>query len=370
MLKKIVFAFAVLVPKLLAFQTGPAAPPGAAEPLPLTQIASREEDLHKLLRDISRELPLPSQLEEFGQQLTEREKAVRASLQQTAELLAANATIMEIREQAREWRVYGAPEARQRQILAGWGASCEKSIALLKEHEAVWRATLASTQSLEELAAVRMRVRRSVQDIETLKATAEERLRTIVELQGSVSKQASAIADMVEKLRDATQSFQKRLFHADAPPIWKTWSAQGERESLSAVFRRAVGRSYSNSTGLVESRQGLVIEMVLFAAFAFAGIGWLRRAVSKGKSPDPRTLQASRILDRRVALTVLMTAPLVLASLPVARTTVVLLTLQAYLLPILRLMPLMVGSNKRLAAFMAAFYAAHAGLWLLDGQHP
>src|SRR3954454_10625570 len=184
MWKGIIFAFAVLVSKLLAFQTGPATPPGAAEPLPLTQIASREEDLHKLLRDISRDLPLPSQLEEFGQQLTEREEAVRASLDQSAELLATNATIMEIREQPREWRAYGAPEARQRKILAGWGASCEKGISLLKQHEAVWRATLESTPSLEELAAVRVRVLGSVQDIETLKATAEERLRTIVEMQG------------------------------------------------------------------------------------------------------------------------------------------------------------------------------------------
>src|SRR3954452_9356779 len=118
MVKGIIFALAVSVTKLLAFQTGPATPPGAAEPLPLTQIASREEELHKLLRDISRDLPLPSQLEEFGQQLTEREEAVGASLEESAELLAANATIMEVRERTREWRVYGAPEARQRQVLA------------------------------------------------------------------------------------------------------------------------------------------------------------------------------------------------------------------------------------------------------------
>jgi len=79
MWKGIIFAFAVLASKLLAFQTGPVASPGGAEPLPLTQIAARDEELHKLLRDISRDLPSPSQLEEFGQELAEREEAVRAS---------------------------------------------------------------------------------------------------------------------------------------------------------------------------------------------------------------------------------------------------------------------------------------------------
>src|SRR4051794_25838913 len=87
MVKRLTFAVAVLLSRLFAFQTGPVAPPRAAEPLPLTQIASREEELHKLLRDISRDLPLPSQLEEFGQQLTEQQEAVRSSLEQSAELL-------------------------------------------------------------------------------------------------------------------------------------------------------------------------------------------------------------------------------------------------------------------------------------------
>ena len=369
MLKGIIFAFAVLVPKVLAFQASPAAPPRPPEPVPLTQIAAREEELRKLLRNISRELPLPSELKDFERQLTQRQEAVETSLDESADVLAGNATIMEIREQARAWRLYGAPEARQRKTLSAWGATCEQSIAVLKKHEAVWRATLSSTQSIDDLAAVRTRVRRSLTEIETLKTAAEERLRIIVELQGQVSKQASAIADTIEKLEDATQSFQKRLLHADAPPIWKIWSGERKRESLGAVVSRAMGRSYSNSTEFVGSRQGLVAATFLYLALAFAGIRWLGTALRKAKSPDPQVLAASHILDRWLAMMVLSTAPLVLASLPVARMAVVLLTLQVYLLPIVRVLPLITRCTKRVAAFLACFYGLHAGLWILEGDH-
>ncbi len=369
MVKETTFVLAILAPRLLALQASPPPSPPPAEPVPLTQIASRDEELRKLLRDISHQLPLPSELEDFEQQLAEREEAVRESLAESADLLAGSATIMEVREQAREWRAYGSPEARLRKTLAAWGSACEESIAVLKKHETVWRATLTSTRWVDELEAVHARVRRSVSDIEALKTAAEERLRTIVELQGRVSKQATAIAEMIERLGDATQSFQKRLFHADAPPIWKAWSGQGGRESLGATFRRAAGRSYSNSTGFVESRQGLVIEAILFVVLAFALVRWLGAALGRANSPDPRILQASRILDRRVALTVLMTAPLVLASLPVARMTVVLLTLQVYLLPIVRLLPLIVGCSRRVVGFVAIFFGLHAGLWILGGEH-
>ena len=366
---KPMLAVTILVPRLLAFQTSPAASVPGPEPIPLTQIAARDEELRNVLRDISHELPSPSELEDFGQQLAEREELVRTNLAESSKLLAGSATVMEIRENAREWRVYGAPEARQRKTLAAWGAACEESIATLKKHEAVWRATLTSTQSVGELAAVRTRVRKSLTDIETLKTAAEERLHTIVELQGRVSKQASAIADTIERLGEATKSFKKRLFRADSPPIWRARSSERERESLGAILRRAVGRSYSNSTEFVESRQGLMVETLLIVALAFAGAHWLGRALKASTSSDTRLVQASLILDRRVSLTVLMTAPLVLASLPVARLTIVLLMLQAYLLPIVRLLPLIAGCDKRVTSFLAGFYGLHAVLWILDGEY-
>jgi small-conductance mechanosensitive channel len=366
--KELIFVSAFLAPALSALQTAAPEPPTTPAPLALTQIAVRDEELRTALREISRQLPPPSELADFSQQLAEREEAVGASLEESAELLAGNATIMETREQTREWRAYGSPEARQRRILAEWGTACEQSIAALNKHQAVWRATLASTQSIAELESVRLLVRQSLSEIDAVKASAEERLRTIVELQGRVSKQASAIADTIDKLGEATLSFQKRLFRADAPPIWKQWSAQANHESLGAIFRRALGRSYSTSTGFVQTRQRLVLQTALWLVFAFLAVWRFGATLRKTNSSDPRLLQASRILRRPVSLSVLLAAPLVLASLPLTRVAVVLLILEIFLLPVVRLLPLISGCNERVARFLAAFYGLHGLVWLFDAE--
>src|SRR4051812_26055663 len=163
MIWRAIVAVAILGPKLFAQQPSPP-PPQAAEAVPLTQIAVRDEELRRILRDISQDLPLASELDAFEQQLKSREEAVRTSLAESDELLAGSATIMEIREHARQWRASGGPETRQRKILARWGQACEESIAALKKHEAVWRATLAATQSFAELAPVQGRVRKSLSE--------------------------------------------------------------------------------------------------------------------------------------------------------------------------------------------------------------
>jgi small-conductance mechanosensitive channel len=366
---RIIAVLAILIPKLLAWQNSPPASPSAAEAVPLTQIASRDEELRLSLRDISRHLPPPSELKDFEQQLAEREELTRSRLEESEELLTAHATIVELREQAREWRVYGAAEARDRKTLAGWGNACERDIAVLKKHEAVWRATLAGTTSLGELESVLSRVRRSLNEIETVETIAEDRLRTVVGLQARVSKQASAIAEMIENLGEASQSFHARLFRPDAPPIWRLSEDRGERLPLGTAVRRAFGRSFANSAEFVSSRLGLMIRTLLFVALAFAAIRWLAGAESQRNPPGSPPTTTSRVLHRQVALTILMTAPLVLASLPVARMTVVLLMLQVYLVPIVRLLPLLTGCDRRRTGFGAAFYAFHAALWMFEGEH-
>jgi potassium efflux system protein len=369
MVRGLIVAAAILVPRLFAQQTSPSSTPAPPEPVPLTQIAARYEDLRRILREISHQLPLSSELEDFEQQLEIREEAVRTGLEETEELLAGSATIIEIREHARQWRAFAAPETRQRKALEKWGAVCDQSIAELKKHEAVWRATLAGTQSLLELASVGTRVRQSLSEIEAVKGAAEDRLRTIVELQGRVSKQASVIADIVEKLGSATQSFQKRLFRADAPPIWKPDVGARDHQSVGAIVRRVLGRSYSNSREFVGNQQGLAFEIALVLALAIMASRRLVRAVNKANSSDTRLLKASDILSRWFAVSVLMTAPLVLGSLPVARMTLVLLTIQVFLLPIWRLSPLISGCRKRVAAFVAGFYGLHSLVWILDAEH-
>jgi small-conductance mechanosensitive channel len=359
---------AVLLPQLHALQvaTGPPSPP--PEPVPLTQIAAKGDDLGRVLRDIERQLPLASELADFDAKLGEQEKEVQRTLEESTELLAGSATIMEIQEQVRQYRAYGLPEAQLRKTLASWGAVCEQNIRILKNHEAVWQATLKSTPTLDELQSVRARVRQFVDEIGAVETVAVERLRTVVELQGRVSRQASSIAEMLEKLSDATKSFQIRLFFPDAPPLWKLWSGGPKAESLRSVLRRSWARSGSHTVGFLRSSPGLVIGMILSMALALAGGRWLRRAIRRSQSSDALLLGSAEILRRPVSLAVLAAAPAVFATLPLARMSVVLLGLQIFLIPLARLLPLVGNWSRRTAWSLAAFYGLHGLIWMLDSE--
>jgi potassium-dependent mechanosensitive channel len=361
------FLFAALLPSLLAQtpaqgtapgQTSAQAPASSAapEPIPLTQIASRGEELSRTLRDISRSIPADSDLAEFEEQLVEQEQLVRERLQESERILASGATIMEIREQVREWAIYSAAETRQRKTLSEWGASCEDSIALLNKQQAVWQATLNSTRNIPDIESVQARVRHSLHDIQTLKDAAGERLRTIVGLQGRVSKQSVAVADVLEKLNHAARRFQDHLFYPDSPPIWRASEGAQGSESLDLMLSRSVARSYSGAAAFARARPGLIITVILLLALAFAGARRVDYDALNARIPDPSTSLASRILRRPVALAVLVAAPLILTSLPLAQISVVLWLILLFLFPVVRLLPLFLKSG-RLIYFLSTFYA-------------
>src|SRR3954454_10951185 len=84
-----------------------AAPPTAAtppaparpEPIPLTQIAVRGEELARTLREITRKLPPDAQISAVDEQLRDREQLIQSSLWSSTEPLVGHATLMDIREQ-------------------------------------------------------------------------------------------------------------------------------------------------------------------------------------------------------------------------------------------------------------------------------
>src|SRR4051812_38543468 len=161
------------VPAPAAVTTAPASP----QPIPLTQIAVRHEELARTLRDISRRLPGNQDLSAFDEQLGNQEELIRNSLISSAEAMAGHATIMELREQIREWRSYTVTEAQDRKTLTGWGDTCEQSLSVLNDVNAVWEATLNSAKDLPEYEPVVPRIRSALKDIETVKREAEQHVR-------------------------------------------------------------------------------------------------------------------------------------------------------------------------------------------------
>src|SRR4051794_25966721 len=179
--------------------------PATPEPIPLTQIAVRGEELARTLRDISRKLPPDPQLTALDEQLRDREELIQSSLWSSTEALEGHATLMDLREQSREWRTFTVTESRDRDTLSDWGAACEQSLAGLNKARAEWDATLKAATSLPEYATVLPRIRSALRDIDRVQTEAEHHVRLVLDLQSRLSKQALTVTDVLERLAVARQ---------------------------------------------------------------------------------------------------------------------------------------------------------------------
>ena len=183
---------------------------------------------------------------------------------------------MEIREELRQWRAYSVTELRERRTLSEWGAACEESLAVLKKMRALWEETSKSGKDLPGFKAVTARVRSALADIGQVEAVAEQRLRTVLDLQARLSKQAADIVDIVEQLNVSRQRVQALLFQPDAAPIWHV-APETQVDPAIIVAGRSLARAYT-AHGRLRIGQKTVTRHHASPAGA---------RVCPGSSPDP-----------------------------------------------------------------------------------
>ena len=363
MYKILLCVAAVLLPLVTAQVKAPdppAAPP-APEPIPLTQIAPRSEDLTRSLRDISKGLPQDPELTAFKETLTQQEGEVRDKATESEDALITGASLLEIREQLREWRTYGATEEKQRRTLDEWGKACEERLKVLDRERLTWDSTFNTVRNLPELTAIVASIRSSLTEIQRVKTVADQRLRAVLDLQRRVSKQASSISDIEEKLNASREHFLAKMFQSDAPPIWQVVS-QIEIESPAGLLRRSVLRFYS---GFAAMEKNIPAGAILFLALALGVCRRMRRALLNLGEADDTVARALMILGRPIAVAALIASPLAVVSSPLASMNAVLVLAHLFLLPIVRLLPLYTPA-RQLVYFLAGFYALNGVASVLD----
>jgi small-conductance mechanosensitive channel len=349
--------------------TAPPTPvaPAPPESIPISQVAPRAEELMSSLREMSHSSPTDSDLAAFAETLQQEEDAITTALNEASASLDGNSTVLQLREQSRQWRAFTLPEARQRKTLAEWGAACEASIEVLKREEAVWKATLENSRSAQEMKPVLARINEALTEIRRVRNQLDDRLHAVVKLQGRVSKRAVTVADTLDKLGETTRQFHGQLFHPDDHAIWELSARKSApSDEFGTVLNRSLVRSYSNSAAFLQSRKGLIGSTIVLLALAFVLLHRVAGKTLRAADPDARTILALQILRRPISLAVLFVSPVALASLPLARMSVVFWLMQLFLLPVVRFLPLYAGSGARFVYFCAAFFALNGLVGVLD----
>ena len=215
-------------------QPAPPAVPAATSapvPIPLPDVAMRAEDLMRLLRDVSSQLPSREDLEGAKATLEAREAPLREHEKEVDALLAGSPSTLELREQETYWRAASTEGANTRRQLLDWANAAQSAMQQLSSLEPEWTATLQENQTTPDLDPTLNVIRDAVKNIQATKAKAQDQLRLIVNLQVAAANQHQLTLDMMDQLARAKAQVKGRILQRDTLPLWQVFLRRQQGET-------------------------------------------------------------------------------------------------------------------------------------------
>ena len=220
-------------------------PPPAAIPLP--EVSARAEELMRLLRDTSNQLPTREQLDAIKATLDARDAVLQAKQKEVDKLLAGTPGGMELREQDTFWHVSATEGGATRRQLLEWANAAQSAVQQLQTLQPQWTLTLADNQSTPGLGPTLDVIRDAVKNIQTTQKQAQDLLRFIVNLQVTAASQHQLALSMLNQLEKSRLELKRRVFKRDSLPLWQVFLRRQQEEPpeiLQNATARVVGIEY------------------------------------------------------------------------------------------------------------------------------
>jgi potassium efflux system protein len=337
--------------------TPPALPSqGMAQPIPLPQIADRAEELDHLLNEISGELAPKADLLESERRAEAAAEEIRHRVREGGDLLASNATPMELEDERRHWLVRNQEYGTQRKLMTERAARLEEQIRLLDSEQAVWMATWTQIHKMPGIDTVIGRARQELDRIQTTRALALEQLNLVLTLQNQISQQDQTISDALVRVRQARERGRSRLLQQDSRPLWAAGAPRKGETGASTSFRRSFDQSFTTAEEFLSANQLRLF--VLLLCYVLALVGALERRARSRRTVPPDSSDEEVLTTRpfSVALLVVLLGAIELAtSAPMGIAFVFYLL---YIIPVLRLLVFLIQPQLRIFLYvLTGFYA-------------
>lgn len=336
----------------------PSSPPAPAElGIPLPQIADQGEQLDQLLRQISKQLTPAAELQESLRTAEGQGEEIRQRALQVDGLLASTPTILEVADEERYWRSRSEQYGSQRKLLTARAAELEQQAGVLDEQLAKWQATWDQIHGAKGIEAVVDRTRQELDEIRVTRSRIQDQLNLVLTLQNRISQEDRQISDVLAKLDQAEQRLRGRVLERDSHPLWEARELRKFDQPLRAVIRQSAGQEFDNAEDFLRANTGRLVGIVLLYLLGLAGAFRLGRYVSRQTRPGVPS-GASKVLARPFSVAVLVALLgtigfAIRAPMPVAFVIYLL-----YVIPAVRLLPLLIEPVGRIPLYtLAGFYA-------------
>jgi potassium efflux system protein len=340
------------------------APSASPSAIPLPDVAARSEDLKRVLRNLSNQLPAPDQLADAQATLDDRQDELTSRQKEVDALLAGTPNTLELREQENYWRSAQADTADLRRQLLNWANAAQSALQQVQAQEPIWQATLQQNEATPGLGPTLAVIQQALSELHQLGQQAQDQLKTIVNLQVRAATQDQLALDMLDRITEARASADRKLFQRDSLPIWRVRQRRQTGEN-SEYFGAASERMLGIRAFAAQSRGTLAFFFVLLVLSLF-GAYRLHRATQNVQPQTARQAEVLRIIHHWVALGLLLPLLCAYVMAPLAPVPLIGLVILVSFIPILRLLPALIPPRFRILLYcLAGVYTVTASIaWI------
>jgi potassium-dependent mechanosensitive channel len=334
----------------------PATPanPAPAEPqppaaIPLPEVSTRAEELMRLLRDVSNQLPTRDQIDAIRTTLDERDVLLRDKQKEAEKLLAGTPGGLELRELDTFWHVSATEGGNTRRQLLEWANAAQSAVQQLQALQPQWTLTLEANQSIPGLGPTLDVIRDAVKNIQTTQTQAQDLLRLIVNLQVTAANQHQLALSILVQLERSRLELKHRVFQRDTLPLWQVFLRRQQEEPsdfFESAHARVVSIKYfARENAAMFAVLGVLLLLSLFGAYKLA-------VATRGFQPA-NDLQARALETTRHWVGLGLLPPLLLGLLfgPFAPLPLIGLAILLSFFPILTLLPPMIEPRFRVPLY-------------------
>lgn len=342
----------------------PNSPPASEKKsIPLPQIADQAEELERQLREISNQLKPPSELLAFNQDAEAEAGQLQERTRQTEEMLAGIPTVMRLQDEERYWRVFAEQHGKQRKLLTNRAADIEEKIRWLETQQKKWQATWDEVQLQFGLEVVAQRVSSALDDIQKLRAEAQQQLGLVLTAQNRISEQDRDVSAVRQRLREAYQELREKLLERDSSPLWAVGELRPSNQPIGMLVYLSIERLFAAGWSFLSGKTPFLILMAGIYLLAFLMAYGIKNYLASKNHED--VVEGSQLLRRPFSGALLITLFATIGVYFSAPSAVLFLVSLLYLVPVLRLLPLLVESGMRKIIYTLCTFYVLAWLYVM-----
>ncbi|MCP4004391.1 MAG: mechanosensitive ion channel [bacterium] len=340
-----------------------------AEPIaiPVPAVAESAEVLDARLESITDRIeaeasldPLILQLPETRRQIAERQEETRAQIEALR--------LEGLGDLEREWQIRGAELQETAGGLTELGEEFESQLEELQGFTDVWTKTREAIGSASAPETLELRVDQVLESISRTRLRLRERRGLILTVQTSVGELQRTVASLLSTIEDAQKRLRSRLLVPDRPPLWSVEALAGAEGFTGSVTKVSRDIGEQLRTYFATRRTVVFLHILLFLGSVLLTL-YLRPRTRTWAERDEGFRSTARLFDRPIALAALMAllfSPWVYPNAPSVLNDLMGLL---FLLPILRLLPILLESSLRHGAYaLACLYLVDQLRALLDSE--